>query len=123
MAMAERVAVTAYSSFGPQSFRELPPAFHAQAKDTPLLLDLDVVQHPARRLNKTPAQVLLRWATQRNVAIIPKSINLVRMQQNLEVTSGFELTEVEIESISALDQGLRFNDPSLFLDNFLNIFA
>lgn len=65
----------------------------------------------AEKRKKTPAQVLLRWATQRGLAVIPKSNNPQRLSQNLEVT-GFDLDEKELESISGLDRNLRFNNPT-----------
>lgn len=102
-----KIAVTAYSSFGPQSFLELDMA---SAKETPLLFDHKHVQSIAQKHNKTPAQVLLRWATQRGVAVIPKSNNQGRLAQNLDVCS-FDLAEDEIKAISSLDKGLRFNNP------------
>ena len=101
------IAVTAYSSFGPQSFLELEMQ---HAKDAPLLMDNSTVKSIAEKHSKTPAQVLLRWATQRGVAVIPKSNNQNRLAQNLDVC-GFELAADEIKSISALDRGLRFNNP------------
>ncbi|KIW04691.1 uncharacterized protein PV09_04425 [Verruconis gallopava] len=116
------IAITAYSSFGPQSFLELPEAFRARAKDIPLLFDAEVVKKAAERTGRTPAQVLLRWATQRGIAVIPKSNNQSRLKQNLEVTD-FDLTKEEIDSISALDKGLRFNDPGFYLHKPLRIFA
>lgn len=122
LAQENNIAVTAYSSFGPQSFLELPPAFRARAKDTPLLFDVEVVRKAAERLGRSPAQVLLRWATQRQIAVIPKSNNANRLAQNLDVTS-FDLTEDEISAISTLDKGLRFNDPGLYLHKPLRIFA
>lgn len=101
------IAVTAYSSFGPQSFLELNMQ---KAKDTPLLFDHPTVKSIAEKHSKTPAQVLLRWATQRGVAVIPKSNNQDRLAQNLDVCS-FDLGQDEIEKISELDKGLRFNNP------------
>jgi len=101
------IAVTAYSSFGPQSFLELNMQ---KAQDTPLLFDHDTVKSVAERHGKSPAQVLLRWATQRGIAVIPKSNNQSRLAQNLDVCS-FDLKEEEIEQISQLDKGLRFNNP------------
>lgn len=101
------IHVTAYSSFGPQSFLELDMQ---RAKDTPLLFDNDVVKKVADKHGKSPAQVLLRWATQRGVAVIPKSNNQSRLAQNLDVCS-FDLDKSELEAISGLDKGLRFNDP------------
>jgi len=106
-AQKEGIAVTAYSSFGPQSFVELDMK---QAKDTPLLFDNETVKSIASKHGKTPAQVLLRWATQRGVAVIPKSNNQHRLAQNLDVTS-FDLSAAELEAINGLNKNLRFNDP------------
>ena len=122
LAQKLNIAVTAYSSFGPQSFKELPPAFSARTNDIALLWDVDVVQKAAARTGKTAAQVLLRWATQRGIAVIPKSNNKDRLAQNLEVTD-FDLQEDEIEAISGLDRGLRFNDPGYYLDMPIPLFA
>ena len=101
------IAVTAYSSFGPQSFLELKME---KAENTGLLFENDTVKSIADKHSKTPAQVLLRWATQRGVAVIPKSNNQNRLAQNLDVCS-FDLSDSEIKQISSLDQGLRFNNP------------
>ncbi|KAL3423458.1 xylose reductase (aldo/keto reductase) [Phlyctema vagabunda] len=118
LAEAEKIAVTAYSSFGPQSFIELG---WDKAKDTPVLFEHDVVTKISKKHNKTPAQVLLRWATQRGLAVIPKSNNQTRLEQNLHVTD-FDLEKSELESISALDRHLRFNNPTDYLGT-LHIFA
>ncbi|KAL7948828.1 Aldo/keto reductase [Trichoderma barbatum] len=122
MAQENGIIVTAYSSFGPQSFLELPPAFSKRAKVTALLFETEPVKKATEKYNVTPAQVLLRWATQRDVAVIPKSNNHERLAQNLQVTD-FDLTKEELEDISALDQGLRFNDPGFYLANPIRIFA
>lgn len=108
LAKSEGIAVTAYSSFGPQSFVELG---WEKAADTPVLFEHEVVTKLAEKYKKTPAQVLLRWSTQRGIAVIPKSNNPKRLQQNLEVTT-FDLEKSELESISALDRHLRFNNPT-----------
>jgi len=108
LAQDEGIAVTAYSSFGPQSFIELE---WQKAKDTPVLFEHPIVTAIAKKYNKTPAQVLLRWATQRGLAVIPKSNNPERLQQNLEVTT-FDLDQSELDAISGLDQNLRFNNPT-----------
>lgn len=101
------IAITAYSSFGPQSFLELDMK---AAKDTPLLFDNAVIKQIADKYSKTPAQILLRWATQRNVAVIPKSNNPGRLAQNLDVTA-WDLNKEDLDAISGLNQNLRFNDP------------
>ena len=107
-AKENKIAVTAYSSFGPQSFIELDMQ---QAKDTPLLFDNPIIKSIADKHSKTAAQILLRWATQRDVAVIPKSNNQDRLLQNLEVT-GFDLSQGELDEISGLNKDLRFNEPS-----------
>lgn len=101
------IVITAYSSFGPQSFIELNMQI---AKDTPLLFENPTIKSIAEKKGKTPAQILLRWATQRGVAVIPKSNNQGRLAQNLDVTS-WNLDDSEVKEISELDKGLRFNDP------------
>ena len=106
-AESKGITITAYSSFGPQSFLELDMK---SAKDTPLLFDNSTVKKIAEKHSKTPAQVLLRWATQRNIAVIPKSNNPGRLAQNLDVT-GWSLDKSDLDSISGLDKNLRFNDP------------
>lgn len=107
-AKAEGVAVTAYSSFGPAGFVELDMA---RAKDAVPLMSEQTVAGVAAKHGKTPAQVLLRWATQRGVAVIPKSSSEGRMKENLE-SVGFDLDDKEVAAISALDKNLRFNQPT-----------
>lgn len=107
MAQEEGVAVTAYSTFGPTSFIELD---NPRAKACVPLLSHPVVTKIAEKVGKTPGQVLLRWCTQRAVAVIPKSNNPDRVKENLDCCS-FDLDQVDIEKISALDAGIRFNDP------------
>lgn len=65
MAQENGIAVTAYSSFGPQSFVELPPAFSRRAQGIPLLFDAEPVRVVAEKYGVSSARVLLRWATQR----------------------------------------------------------
>ena len=107
----EGVAVTAYSSFGPQSFIELDVK---AAKEATPLFENEAVRRIAKKHGRTPAQVLLRWATQRGIAVIPKSNHPERLAQNLDVGGGgggFELGGEEVEELCGLDRGLRFNDP------------
>jgi D-xylose reductase len=64
--------------------------------------------------------VLLRWATQRGIAVIPKSNDQGRLVQNLAATD-FDLSPQELAEISSLNRGLRFVAilPSLLLCMFL----
>lgn len=57
-----------------------------------------------RKYGKTAAQVVLRWNVQRGVSIIPKSVHVERMQQNLDIWD-FKLTDEEMEKIASKDLG------------------
>src|SRR2546423_6920206 len=59
-----------------------------------------------RRHGKTPAQVMLRWHVQEGRSAIPKSVKPARIAENFDVFD-FELSVEEIESIDALDTGVR----------------
>jgi diketogulonate reductase-like aldo/keto reductase len=54
------------------------------------------------KYNKTVAQVVLRWLTQRDVVAIPKSVKKERIEQNFQ-SLGFELTSEDMEAIASLD--------------------
>ena len=58
----------------------------------------------AEKYGKTPAQVLLRFLIQSNVAVIPKSVHAERIRENIDVFD-FALTEDELASLRALDTG------------------
>lgn len=60
---------------------------------------------------KSVAQVVLRWLTQREVVVIPKSVRPERMAQNLDIFD-FELTDQQMKEIGTLDTG-----SSLFFDH------
>jgi len=64
---------------------------------------------------KTPAQVALRWLTQRGIVAIPKSTHKERMAQNLDIFD-FSLTPVDIQRIAEMNQTddgtVNFNDPN-----------
>ena len=53
---------------------------------------------------KSPAQVALRWLTQRGIVPIVKSANPQRMKENLSIFD-FTLTDAEMEQIARLDTG------------------
>lgn len=60
---------------------------------------------------KSVAQIALRWLIQRGVIIIPKSVHIERMEQNLDIFD-FELSDEEMAEIATLDTG-----KSLFFDH------
>ncbi|GAB3250537.1 aldo/keto reductase [Kineosporia babensis] len=72
-------------------------------KDTEVL-SAPAVLEIARAVERTPAQVVLRWHVQLGLVPIPKSANPERLRQNLQVFD-FELSEQQVHELSALDQG------------------
>ncbi|XP_077516505.1 putative oxidoreductase YtbE [Amblyomma americanum] len=71
-----------------------------------------VLQEPtiveiAGRQQKKPAQVVLRWALQLGIAIIPKSSNAQRIEENAHIFD-FSLTEDEIAAISGLNKNKHY---------------
>lgn len=65
----------------------------------------------AVKYNKSVAQIILRWLTQRGIIAIPKSVRKERMKENFDVFT-FELSETEMQTITTLD-----NKTSLFFDH------
>lgn len=61
-----------------------------------------VLQLVAAKYGKTAAQVALRWLTQRQVIVIPKTTHRERMEQNFNIFD-FTLTDEDMEQIAKLD--------------------
>lgn len=56
----------------------------------------------AKKYNKSVAQVILRWLTQREVVVIPKSVHKERIIENFNIFD-FELSQEDMERIATLD--------------------
>lgn len=112
----ERIACTAFSPLGAQSYFSLGMADPSEA-----VLANPVVTDIARTVARTPAQVVLRWGIQRGTSVIPKTTSPTRMVENLDVFD-FHLSDDQMLAISALDQGRRFNDPGHFGEAAFNTF-
>jgi diketogulonate reductase-like aldo/keto reductase len=73
----------------------------------PRLLEDPVIAAIARRVNKTPAQVLLAWAIQRGTALLTTSKTPGRIKENFEVSA---LPEEAVREISeGIKLRVRFN--------------
>ncbi len=110
------IDVTTFSPLGALSYLELD-----MAEQTDSVLTQPVVTAAAQRLNKTPAQIVLRWGVQRGCTIIPKSSNLTRLKENISIFD-FELSDEEMTGISNLNINKRFNDPGNFCEAAFNKF-
>ncbi len=66
------------------------------------------------KYGKSNAQVVLRWNAQRGVSIIPKSVKVERMEQNIDIWD-FSLTDEEMAAVAAKDIGhseiVNHDDP------------
>jgi 2,5-diketo-D-gluconate reductase A len=71
------------------------------------LLDNPAVTAVAAAHGKAPAQVLLRWSIQLGNVVIPRASSPDRLVQNLDIFD-FELSDAELETLNALDDGTRF---------------
>ena len=56
----------------------------------------------AERVGRTPAQVLIRWALQRDLVVLPKSTHQERIEENAQVFD-FELSDQDMTELDALD--------------------
>jgi 2,5-diketo-D-gluconate reductase A len=70
------------------------------------VLDDESVLDVAHAYGKSAAQVVLRWHVQRGIIVFPKSITPTRMRENFEIFD-FELSDADMERISALDRDGR----------------
>ena len=71
------------------------------------LFSLTPIVKAAENHSRTPAQILLRWATQIGVHVIPKSSDPERVTENLNIFD-FKLTTKELKDINNLDEAKRF---------------
>ncbi len=79
-----------------------------------LVLDDAVIVRIARRVERTPAQVVLRWHIQRGDIVFPKSVTAERVRENFALFD-FELADADMSDISGLDRGQRTGpDPDHF---------
>jgi diketogulonate reductase-like aldo/keto reductase len=56
---------------------------------------------------KTAAQVLIRWSIQLGNVVIPRASTPAQLSENIDVFD-FELSDAEMNALSALDDGTRF---------------
>ncbi|WP_407319419.1 aldo/keto reductase [Isoptericola halotolerans] len=70
------------------------------------VLEDPTVVRIAENLDRTPAQVVLRWHVQRGDVIFPKSVTPARIEENFRLFD-FELSQADMADITALDRGER----------------
>lgn len=82
------------------------PLTKARKLDDPPLVGL------ADKHGRTTAQVLIRWALQKDFIVIPKSVHADRIRENADVFD-FALDDEDMAALDALDEGLATGwDPA-----------
>jgi 2,5-diketo-D-gluconate reductase A len=78
------------------------------------LLDNPVLKELARKHDKTTAQIILRWHTDNDLVVIPKSVTPNRIRENIDILD-FRLDAADMDAIAALDTNGRIGpDPDTF---------
>ncbi len=99
---SENIHLTAYSPLGSRD-----RSANFKDPNEPDLFENEVIVKIAERHNCSPAQILIAWAIARGTAVIPKSVNPKRLQQNFDAAN-IELTGDDMSDIARLDKGFRF---------------
>ncbi|XP_006158528.1 aldo-keto reductase family 1 member C15 isoform X2 [Tupaia chinensis] len=85
-------------------------------ENSPILLDDPVLGEIARKYNRTPAQVALRYQLQRGIVVLAKSFKKERIKENFQVFD-FQLTPEDMKTIDSLNRDFRYTEPAHFKDH------
>jgi len=77
---------------------------NADLLNNPVILDI------AEKYAKNAGQVILRFETQEDVIVFPKSLKTERIKSNIDIFD-FKLSDSEMDKIRALDTGKGTHDP------------
>ena len=72
----------------------------------------EVLKSIGNKYNRTVAQIALRFLTQENVIVIPKSTHKERIKENFDILD-FELSSEDMETLRKLDKG-----ESIFVNHY-----
>lgn len=103
-----QIVLTAYAPLGSGD-----RAARLKHENEPKPLEDSVIKDIARRLNATPAQIILAWQIARGVVVIPKSVHQERLRENL-AAANINLDAEDIRRIAALNKNYRFIDGNNF---------
>lgn len=96
------ITITAYSPLG--SGKHL---------NEPNVLEDEIIKEIAQKLNITPAQVILSWHINQEIAVIPKSVHESRLRENIAALN-ILLDNDDIKKISSLNKNHRYIDGKAF---------
>ncbi|KAK6029551.1 hypothetical protein OSTOST_04340, partial [Ostertagia ostertagi] len=84
------ISVTSYGSLGsPGRVNFKAEGVKVVWQPAPSCLEDVNVKEMSKKYNKTPAQILLRYVMERNIAVIPKSVHSKRIIENFKVFQTF----------------------------------
>ncbi|MBI4790746.1 MAG: aldo/keto reductase [Chloroflexi bacterium] len=69
-------------------------------------LDDPTIKSIAAGYDKSPAQIMLRWALQHDVVVVPKSSHKRRIQENAAVFD-FEISQADMAALDSLNENFR----------------
>ena len=90
------IIVTAYSPLGSRHL----------IKTNESITQQQIIIRLAEKYNCTPAQIILAWGMARGYAVIPKSVNADRINENIGAIS-VQLTDSEVKLISSMNRNQR----------------
>lgn len=85
----EQIAIEAWS-----------PLARGRVVEEPLLINI------GQKYQKSSSQITLRWHVQKDLIVIPKSVNPLRIAENMQIFD-FELTDTEMQQIDSLNEDFR----------------
>ncbi len=109
--------VTVFSPMGATSYISLE-----MATQNDVLFENPIIVKLAQHHKKSPAQIMLRWAVQRNTVPISKSNSETRMVENRNIFD-FYLTKEDMAAIGGLNINRRYNDPGVFCEAAFGTFC
>lgn len=75
------------------------------------LISEPVFKKLAKKYNKTPAQIILKWHTKNGHIVIPGSRNEEHIKSNIDIF-GFNLSTEEMKEIEKINKNKRYYTPS-----------
>ena len=84
------------------------------------LIDESILKNLAKKYNKTPIQIILRWHIQMGFIVIPGSKNTMHIKENFDIFD-FKLDDGDMEQISSINKNKRYYECTKEkLDSFTN---
>lgn len=103
------IHLTAYSPLGSGD-----RSASMKAENEPSLLEEPTIKKIAEKHKASPAQVLIKWAVDRDTAVIPKSTSRDHIISNLE-SINLQLDDQDMKDIANIDRSFRYVTGEFFV--------